>query len=139
MSDIRVRFSPAPTGMMHIGNARTALVNWLQARHTGGTFILRIEDTDVLRSTDESIEQIQLVMRWVGLDWDEGPYLQSLRFDGYLEAAQRMLDAGHAYECFCTEDEVKARNELAMKEGRAPGYDGRCRDLTAEERAEAVT
>jgi glutamyl-tRNA synthetase len=133
-SEIRLRFSPAPTGFLHIGSVRTALFNWLQARHTAGTFILRIEDTDVARSTDESIEQIQQVMRWIGLDWDEGPYLQSHRFDEYLAAAQRLLDAGLAYECFCSEAEVRERNEQAMKEGRAPGYDGRCRDLTAEER-----
>jgi glutamyl-tRNA synthetase len=133
--EIRLRFSPAPTGFLHIGSVRTALFNWLQARHTGGTFILRIEDTDVARSTDESIEQIQQVLRWIGLDWDEGPYLQSHRFDEYLAAAQRLLDAGAAYECFCTEAEVRERNEQAMKEGRAPGYDGRCRDLTAEQRA----
>jgi glutamyl-tRNA synthetase len=138
MTDIRMRFSPAPTGFLHIGSVRTALFNWLQARHTGGTFILRIEDTDVVRSTEESIEQIQVVMRWIGLDWDEGPYLQSLRFDDYLAAAQRLLDAGFAYECFCTEAEVRERNEQAMREGKAPGYDGRCRDLTAEERADAA-
>ena len=138
MSDIRVRFSPAPTGMMHIGNARTALFNWLYARHTGGTFILRIEDTDVVRSTTEAIEQIQVVLRWLGLDWDEGPILQSTRFDRYLEAAARLLEQGDAYECFCTEDEIKARNEAARTEGRTPGYDGRCRDLTAAERAAFV-
>lgn len=137
MSEIRLRFSPAPTGFLHIGSAHTALFNWLQARHTGGTFILRIEDTDVARSTDESIEQIQQVLRWLGLDWDEGPYLQSQRFDGYLAAAQRLLEAGAAYECFCTEAEVRERNEEAMREGRAPGYDGRCRDLTPEQRAAA--
>jgi glutamyl-tRNA synthetase len=137
--DIRLRFSPAPTGNMHIGNMRAALYNWLQARHTGGTFILRIEDTDVARSTDESIEQIQQVLRWVGLDYDEGPYLQSARFDLYLAAAQRLLDSGDAYECFCTEAEVRERNELAMREGRAPGYDGRCRDLTPAQRAAFVT
>ena len=91
-SETRLRFSPAPTGYLHIGNVRTALFNWLQARHVGGTFILRIEDTDVARSTNESIEQIQQVMRWVGLDWDEGPYLQSARFDAYLAAAQRLLE-----------------------------------------------
>src|SRR4029079_2894403 len=85
-NEIRMRFSPAPTGFLHSGSGRTALFNWLQARHTGGTFILRIEDTDVLRSTDESIEQIQVVMNWIGLDWDEGPFLQSARFDGYLAA-----------------------------------------------------
>jgi len=138
MSEIRLRFSPAPTGFLHIGSAHTALFNWLQARHTGGTFILRIEDTDVARSTDESIDQIQHVLRWLGLDWDEGPYLQSQRFDGYLAAAQRLLDAGAAYECFCTEAEVRERNEEAMREGRAPGYDGRCRDLTPEQRAAAL-
>jgi glutamyl-tRNA synthetase len=134
MTDIRLRFSPAPTGFLHIGSAHTALFNWLQARHSGGTFILRIEDTDVARSTDESIEQIQQVLRWAGLDWDEGPFLQSHRFDAYLAAAQRLLDAGVAYECFCTEAEVRERNEQAMRDGRAPGYDGRCRDLTSEER-----
>ena len=135
MTDIRLRFSPAPTGFMHIGNMRAALYNWLQARHTGGTFILRIEDTDVVRSTQESVEQIQQVLRWAGLEWDEGPYLQSRRFDIYLAAAQRLLDAGDAYECNCSEAEVRERNEQAMREGRAPGYDGRCRNLTPEQRA----
>lgn len=134
-NQIRLRFSPAPTGYMHIGNMRAALYNWLFARHTGGTFILRIEDTDVARSTSESVQQIQEVLRWAGLEWDEGPYLQSARFDGYLAAAQRLLDSGDAYECFCTEAEVRERNEEAMREGRAPGYDGRCRYLTPEQRA----
>lgn len=135
MSDTRVRFSPAPSGALHIGSARTALFNWLFARHTGGTFVLRIEDTDVARSTQESIDQIQHILRWLHLDWDEGPILQSHRFDVYLAAAQRLVDEGHAYECFCTEDEVRVRNEEAMRDGRPPGYDGRCRDLTAAERA----
>ena len=134
----RLRFSPAPTGNLHIGNARTALFNWLQARHVGATYILRIEDTDVARSTQASVEQIQQVLRWLGLEWDEGPILQSTRFDRYLEAAQRLVDAGDAYECYCTEAEVRERNEQAMKEGRTPGYDGRCRDLTAEQRAAYV-
>ncbi len=134
MSDIRVRFSPAPTGMMHIGNARTALFNWLFARHTGGTFILRIEDTDVVRSTTEAVEQIQVVLRWLGLDWDEGPVLQSRRFDRYLDAAARLVEQGDAYGCYCTEDEIKARNEAARSEGKTPGYDGRCRDLTPAQR-----
>lgn len=138
MSDIRVRFSPAPTGMMHIGNARTALFNWLYARHTGGTFVLRIEDTDVVRSTTEAVEQIQVVLRWLGLDWDEGPILQSTRFDRYLEAAARLREQGDAYECFCTEDEIKARNEAARAAGAVPGYDGRCRDLTTAQRAAFV-
>jgi glutamyl-tRNA synthetase len=132
----RLRFSPAPTGFLHIGSVRTALYNWLYARHTGGTFILRIEDTDVARSTQESIDQIQQVLRWVGLDWDEGPHLQSRRFDDYLAAAKQLLESGRAYECYCTEDEVRARNEEAMRAGRTPGYDGRCRDLDARMRAE---
>ncbi len=131
----RLRFSPAPTGFMHIGNMRTALFNWLQARHIAGTFILRIEDTDVARSTRESVEQIQQVLRWAGLEWDEGPLLQSARFDLYLAAADRLLESGHAYECYCAEAEVRERNEEAMRAGRAPGYDGRCRDLTPEQRA----
>jgi glutamyl-tRNA synthetase len=135
MNDVRVRFSPAPTGLLHMGSARTALFNWLYARHTGGTFILRIEDTDVVRSTAEAIEQIQVVLRELGLDWDEGPILQSTRFDQYLEAADRLRAQGDAYECFCTEEEIKARNEAARTEGRTPGYDGRCRNLTDAERA----
>jgi len=135
VADVRLRFSPAPTGFLHIGSVRTALYNWLHARHVGGTFILRIEDTDIARSTQESIDQILHVLHWLGLEWDEGPVLQSHRFDAYLAAAQRLLDAGAAYECFCTEDEVRERNEQAMRDGRAPGYDGRCRNLTAEERA----
>ena len=135
MSDVRVRFSPAPTGMLHVGSARTALFNFLYARHTGGTYILRIEDTDVTRSTQEAVDQIQRVLRWLDLEWDEGPILQSHRFDVYLAAADRMLEAGQAYECYCTEEEVKQRNDEALKAGRTPGYDGRCRDLTPDERA----
>lgn len=130
----RVRFSPAPTGLLHIGGVRTALFNYLFARRTGGTFILRIEDTDVTRSTQESVEQIQEVLRWLGLEWDEGPFLQSHRFGAYREAADALLADGHAYECFCTEDEVRARNDEALRAGRTPGYDGRCRELTPAER-----
>src|SRR3954447_12816485 len=138
MSDLRCRFSPAPTGFMHIGNARAALYNWLFARHEGATFVLRIEDTDVVRSNQESIDQIQQVMHWLGLEWDEGPILQSARFDDYLAAADRLLASGAAYECFCSGDEVQQRNEAAMREGRPPGYDGRCRDLTPDQKAEHV-
>jgi glutamyl-tRNA synthetase len=136
MSDMRLRFSPAPTGSLHLGNVRACLYNWLEARHTGGTFILRIEDTDVARSTQESIDSLQMVLRWLGLDWDEGPFLQSARFDDYLAAARRLVEQGNAYECYCTAEEVQARNEEAMKSGRAPGYDGRCRDLPPREREE---
>ena len=135
MADVRVRFSPAPTGSLHVGSARTALFNWLFARHHGGVFALRIENTDVARSRTEWIDGIQDTLAWLGVDWDEGPILQSDRFDLYRDAADRLLAAGRAYECFCTEEEVKARNEAALAEGRTPGYDGHCRDLTADERA----
>src|SRR5258708_4149137 len=138
MSQARLRFSPAPTGFLHIGSVRTALYNYLQARHVGGTFILRIEDTDVARSTQESVDQIQQVMHWLGLEWDEGPYLQSARFDTYLAAAARMVEQNRAYECYCTEAEVRERNEQAMQAGRPPGYDGRCRELTTGQRAAHV-
>ncbi|MBM3659204.1 MAG: glutamate--tRNA ligase [Actinobacteria bacterium] len=131
----RVRFSPAPTGSLHVGSARTALFNWLYARHHGGTFCLRIEDTDRARSKEEWVVGIQDTLRWLGLEWDEGPVLQSARFQEYLAAADELLGAGKAYACYCTEDEVKARNDAAMAAGRPPGYDGHCRDLSAEQRA----
>src|ERR1700741_4924362 len=134
-SAVRVRFAPAPTGFLHVGGARTALFNWLYARHHGGTFVLRIEDTDAERSRGEWIVGIQDTLHWLGLDWDEGPFLQSDRLDRYAAAAGRLLADGHAYECFCTAEEVKARSDAAMKAGRPPGYDGRCRDLTDAERA----
>jgi glutamyl-tRNA synthetase len=133
-TDVRVRFSPAPTGMLHVGSARTALFNWLFARHAGGTFVLRIEDTDVARSRTEWVEQIQSTLVWLGLDWDEGPVLQSHRFDDYLAAADQMVASGAAYDCYCSEDEVRERNEQARREGRPPGYDGRCRELTSATR-----
>jgi glutamyl-tRNA synthetase len=120
--------------MLHIGSARTALFNWLFARHAGGTFLLRIEDTDVARSRTEWVEQIASTLTWLGLAWDETPVLQSHRFDDYLAAADRMLAAGAAYECFCTEEELRERNERARAEGRPPGYDGRCRALSDEDR-----
>ena len=133
---VRVRFAPSPTGFLHVGGARTALFNWLYARHTGGTFVLRIEDTDVERSRQDWSEGIQTTLQWLGLDWDEGPYFQSTRFDRHLEAAQQLLASGAAYECFCTEDEITARYEARKARGPAdPGYDGHCRDLTADERA----
>src|SRR2546422_230503 len=131
----RVRFAPSPTGYLHVGNARTALFNWLYARHVGGTFILRIEDTDRARSTNAAIAGVQDTLRWLGLDWDEGPVLQSERSQLYRDAVDRLLAAGHAYACYCTDAEVRARNEEARAAGRAPGYDGHCRELTAEERA----
>jgi glutamyl-tRNA synthetase len=135
MADVRVRFSPAPSGSLHVGSAHTALFNWLFARHHGGTFILRIEDTDITRSRAEWVDGIQTTMAWLGLDWDEGPVLQSTRFASYLAAADQLLASGDAYECYCTEDELKARNEAAKAAGRPPGYDGHCRDLAPDERA----
>jgi glutamyl-tRNA synthetase len=136
VTETRVRFAPSPTGFLHVGGARTALFNWLYARHEDGTFVLRIEDTDVERSRQDWTEGIQTTLQWLGLDWDEGPYLQSARFDRHLEAAQQLLASGAAYECFCTEEEINARYEARKALGPAdPGYDGHCRNLTPEERA----
>ena len=131
MSAIRVRFAPSPTGYLHVGGARTALFNWLLARKCGGTFILRIEDTDVERSTKESVDAILQGMEWLGLDWDEGPFYQSDCFPLYKEHVQRLLDEGKAYKCTCTAEELEAKRDLAMKEGRKPKYDGSCRERTA--------
>jgi len=130
MPAIRVRFAPSPTGYLHVGGARTALFNWLLARKQGGTFILRIEDTDVERSTKESVDAILQGMEWLGLDWDEGPFYQSDSFDLYKEHVQKMLDAGKAYKCYCSSEELEKKRDLAMKEGRKPKYDGTCRDRT---------
>src|SRR6188472_2883719 len=111
---VRDRYSPAPSGEIHVGNARTALFNWLYARHEGGSFILRIEDTDKARSTDAAIAGVQDSLHWLGLDWDEGPVLQSERASLYREAVDRLRAAGLAYDCYCTEDELKARNDAAV-------------------------
>src|SRR5215210_5837744 len=104
---VRVRFSPAPTGYLHVGGARTALFNWLYARHEGGTFVLRIEDTDAALSRDDLIEGIQRTLRWLGIDWDEGPYRQSQRAELYHDAATRLRETGHAYYCDCTREDVQ--------------------------------
>lgn len=130
MSQLRVRFAPSPTGYLHIGGARTALFNYLLAQQQHGTFVLRIEDTDVARSTQESIDAILNAMEWLGLSCDEGPYYQSERFDLYKEKVQKLLDEGKAYRCYCTAEELDAKRELAMKEGRKPKYDGTCRQRT---------
>ncbi len=130
MSDIRVRFAPSPTGYLHVGGARTALFNWLLARKQGGTFILRIEDTDVERSTQESVDAILQGMEWLGLDWDEGPFYQSDCFPLYKEHVQKLLDAGKAYKCYCSSEILDTKREQAMKDGRKPKYDGTCRDRT---------
>jgi glutamyl-tRNA synthetase len=129
MSTIVTRFAPSPTGELHIGGARTALFNWLHARHTGGRFLLRIEDTDRERSTPEFTRAILSAMHWLGLGWDEGPYFQSERTDLYLQAAERLLSEGKAYRCVCTAEELDRRREEMKARGEKPRYDGRCRDL----------
>jgi len=127
MSDLRVRFAPSPTGYLHVGGARTALFNWLYARHFGGTFILRIEDTDTERSTQQSVDAILQGMEWLGLDWDEGPFYQTDNFPLYKQHVQKLLDEGKAYRCWCKPEELEAKREAAMAEGRKPKYDGTCR------------
>jgi len=131
----RLRFAPSPTGYLHVGGARTALFNWLFARHTGGTFVLRIEDTDLERSTAEMVEGILVGMRWLGLDWDEGPFFQAQRMDLYRATAEKLAASGHAYYCFCSKEELERRRAAAAAEGRPPKYEGTCRRLAPEEAA----
>ena len=138
---IRVRFAPSPTGYLHVGGARTALFNWLLARRRGGVFVLRIEDTDVERSSEDMVEGILDGMRWLGLDWDEGPkvggpygpYSQSERLDRYRAIAEQLVASGHAYYCYCTADEIRAKREAAERAGGAWQYDRTCYALSAEE------
>jgi glutamyl-tRNA synthetase len=140
---VRVRFCPSPTGNPHVGLVRTALYNWAFARHHGGTLVFRIEDTDAARDSEESYQALLDAMRWLGLDWDEGPevggphgpYRQSQRREIYRDVVARLLDAGHAYHCYCTPEELAERREAARAAGRPSGYDGRCRDLSAEQEA----
>ena len=127
---IKVRFAPSPTGFLHIGGVRTALFNWLFARHHGGKFILRIEDTDLSRSTEESIQEILESMRWLGLDWDEGPFRQTERQEIYTKKIMHLLSTGKAYHCYCTPDELDQKRSDAQKAGLKPKYDGTCRKLT---------
>ena len=137
---VKVRFAPSPTGDLHVGNIRTALFDWAYARHTGGTFLFRIEDTDTTRVTDEYIQAAIDTLKWLGLNWDEGPevggdngpYLQSQRLDIYAEWAQKFLDQKDAYHCYCTPAELEATREAQRAANVAPGYDGKCRDLSAE-------
>ena len=126
MIKIRTRFAPSPTGDLHIGGARTALFNWLLARHAQGVFILRIEDTDVARSTEEAIQVILDAMTWLGMDWDEGPFYQTERISLYQEAAEKLLNEGKAYRCYCTPEELTAKREAALKAGIKPKYDRTC-------------
>ena len=140
-SSVRVRFAPSPTGDPHIGNLRTALFNWLFARHHGGSFILRVEDTDQKRYSTGALERIQDSLKWLGLDWDEGPavggphapYFQSQRLDIYQEAAQRLVEEGHAYHCYCSQERLENMRRSRRGQKGARGYDGHCRDLSPAE------
>ena len=139
---VRTRIAPAPSGSIHVGNARTALYNWLFARHHGGVFVLRVEDTDRKRATDEAYRAVIEDLRWLGLEWDEGPevggdfgpYRQSERTERYAAVSTQLLEAERAYRCYCTAEELAERRQRAQAEGRPPGYDGRCRNLTDAER-----
>ncbi|RJR37206.1 MAG: glutamate--tRNA ligase [Desulfobacteraceae bacterium] len=126
---IVTRFPPSPTGYLHIGGARTALFNWLYARKNGGKFILRIEDTDAARSTDEATRAIIESLQWLGIDWDEGPFFQSQRYPIHREYVERLLASGKAYYCCCTPEELEVRRQQAKAKGLKPKYDGRCREL----------
>src|SRR5215204_6481808 len=137
---MRVRFAPSPTGQLHVGNARTALFNWLLARGRGGTFILRIEDTDLERSSKESEAAILDDLRWMGLDWSEGvavggdtgPYRQTERLHIYRAHTVELLSRGQAYRCFCSTEQLEADRQQALAGGRPPRYVGRCRDLSVD-------
>ena len=129
MEPIITRFPPSPSGYLHIGGARTALFNWLYARKTKGKFVLRIEDTDEARSTEESVTAILQSLEWLGIDWDEGPYFQTQRYDIYNEYIEKLVTSGHAYNCSCTQDEVNAMREEARANGKNPQYNGHCRNL----------
>ena len=138
---VRCRFAPAPSGSIHVGNARSALFSWLFARHHGGIFTLRVEDTDATRVTEEAYRGVLEDLHWLGLDWDEGPdvggpqgpYRQSERLDRYREATERLIESGNAYRCWCTPEELEERRKAALARGDPPGYDGRCRNRPAEE------
>jgi len=128
-----VRFAPSPTGYLHIGGARTAIFNWLFAQKTGGKLILRIEDTDAERSTEESIQGIVDGLKWLGITWDEGPYFQSQFIKEHQAAAKKLLDSGHAYKCFCSKEELENKRAIALKQKKDVKYDGTCRRLTRAE------
>jgi len=138
---VKTRIEPAPSGSIHVGNARTALFNWLFARHHGGSFVLRIADTDAKRATEENYQAVLEDMRWLGLEWDEGPevggpatsYRQSERFERYSVAADKLIASGSAYRCYCTREELEAERTQAQAEKRSPGYSGRCRNLPADQ------
>ncbi len=131
--NVRTRFAPSPTGYLHVGSVRTALYNWLFARQNNGKFILRIEDTDVQRSTKESIDAILDGMKWLGLNWDEGPYFQSKRLDIYKTFAENLVKEGKAFYCFCTEEEIRQKKEEAKAKKIQYKYDGKCKNLSLKE------
>ncbi len=133
MEEVRTRFPPSPSGYLHIGGARTAIFNWLFAQKTGGKFILRIEDTDAERSSEESIQGIIESLKWLGITWDEGPYFQSQFIEEHVAAAHRLIELGHAYKCFCTKEELDRKREEARQKKFPLQYDGTCRSLTPEE------
>ena len=133
---VKTRFAPSPTGNLHIGGARTALFNWLYARHHKGVFVLRIEDTDVERSKEEYVKAILDGLGWLGIDWDEGPYYQKDRMGIYRDLAYKLLAEGKAYKCYCTPETLEEKKKLAIKEGRKPAYDRTCRDLAPAERGD---
>jgi glutamyl-tRNA synthetase len=142
-TSVRVRFAPSPTGYPHVGNIRTALFNWLFARHEGGSFIVRIEDTDVTRKVQGAVKAILDSLTWLGLDWDEGPevggnygpYMQSERLDMYRQTAERLIAQGDAYYCYCSPERLEQMRAEQVRRKQPPGYDRHCRDLTPEERA----
>lgn len=133
MRDVRVRFAPSPTGNLHIGGARTALFNWLFARHNNGKMILRVDDTDLERSTGDSMKAIIDGLKWLGIDWDEGPIYQSKRLDLYKNYADKLVKEDKAYYCFCTKEELDEMRKEAQKTGKPPMYSGKCRNLSADE------
>ena len=137
MQDVVTRFPPSPTGYLHVGGARTALFNWLYARHMGGKFVLRIEDTDMARSTQDSVDAIFEALDWLKLDWDEGPFFQSKRLSIYQEYIQKLLDSGHAYYCTCSPQRLEDMRQKALQSGGKPKYDETCRhrDLPKTENA----
>jgi glutamyl-tRNA synthetase len=138
MPNIRTRFPPSPTGYLHIGGARTALFNWLYARHTDGEFVLRIEDTDVERSTRQSADAIIESLKWMEIDWDEGPYYQSDRLELYQQYVQILLDTGHAYYCTCSPETLEAKRKAALESGKPVQYDGTCRDKNLSQSNDSV-
>jgi glutamyl-tRNA synthetase len=130
---VRVRFAPSPTGYLHVGGARTALFNWLFARHFNGTLVLRIEDTDLERSTPEMVDGILQGLGWLGIGWDEGPYFQTQRAQIYKTAAEKLLASGAAYYCFCSKEDLEAKRVRAAQEGRPPRYEGTCRKISRQD------